>query len=55
MKRSNSWGSKANRDRRRELANTNAEKEQVKCLTCTRRHRRGRACVQPSGPVVLGV
>lgn len=55
MKRANSWGSKANRDRRRELAETNAAKEQVDCMTCHRKHRRGRMCVQADGPVVLGV
>lgn len=45
MARANSWGSKANRDRRRETAQQNAQKEQINCMECSRKHRRGRACV----------
>lgn len=53
MRRSNSWGSKANRDRRREVARQNSEKEQINCMECRQGHRRGRICPQRVGPVKL--
>ncbi len=44
MARANSWGSKANRDRRKAVADSNATKEQINCMECSKKHRRGRPC-----------
>lgn len=44
MARARSWGSKTNRDRRRQVAEANANKEQINCMTCSSKHRRGRTC-----------
>jgi len=44
MARPKSYGSKSNRERRREVAQVNATKEQIDCLTCGSKHRKGRAC-----------
>lgn len=43
-RRANSWGSKINRDRRKAVAEVNATKEQIDCMECSKKHRRGRAC-----------
>ena len=45
MARARSWGSAANRKRRKEVADKNATKEQISCMTCSKKHRRGRPCV----------
>jgi hypothetical protein len=45
MARPRSYGSHSNRARRKEVANKNATKEQIDCMTCNKKHRRGRACV----------
>lgn len=53
MRRANSWGSKINRDRRRAVAEKNAQAEQINCMECRKGHRRGRACAPTVGPIKL--
>lgn len=42
MARPNSWGSRDNRDRRRTVAQQNAEHPQEMCVECGAKHRVGR-------------
>ena len=55
MPRPNSWGSKSTRDRRRGVAEKNAQAEQINCMECRKTHRRGRTCPAPVGPVKLSI
>lgn len=45
MGKPRSYGSASNRARRKEVADKNAKAEQINCMTCGKKHRRGRTCV----------
>ena len=42
MARPNSYGSRSNRERRKAVADANAQHEQVNCTKCGGKHRKGR-------------
>lgn len=44
MPRPNSYGSRANRERRQQVAAENAQKPQIQHQVCATKHREGRPC-----------